>query len=157
MSATPIGALLCADSLIGARSGIDPQALEVGRQLRQTPVGGELALLVGERCVRADELDTLSEPTTPVATRGAARALAATIPGTAGVHAMRQRRRMNWFAAALAQRVDGRAVYHEANLITRPFDGVTVLTVPDIPWPLCRASEWSHHRRGLPDPASASN
>jgi alpha-1,3-rhamnosyl/mannosyltransferase len=134
VSAIPIGVLLGADSLIGVRAGIGRQALEVARLLRQTSAVVELALLVGERCLRADELETLSEPTAPTATRGNARAFAATIPGAAAVHAMRQRRQMNRLAAAMAQRVDGPVVYHEVNLIARPFDGVTVVTVHDLSW-----------------------
>ena len=46
MGDTPIGVLLGADSLPGARSGIGRQTLEVARLLRQAPAISALALLV---------------------------------------------------------------------------------------------------------------
>jgi glycosyltransferase involved in cell wall biosynthesis len=133
MSDTPIGVLLGADSLPGTRSGIGRQTLEVARLLRRTPAIGAMALLVGERCEPADALETLARTVTPAATRGAAR-IAAVVPGAAAVLAVWRRRQMNRIAAAMGQRVGGRVVYHEVNMIARPFDGATVVTVHDLSW-----------------------
>jgi O-antigen biosynthesis alpha-1,3-rhamnosyltransferase len=133
MNDTPIGVLLGADSLPGARSGIGRQTLEVARLLRRTPAIGALALLVGERCLPADALETLARMATPATTRGVSR-IAAVIPGVAAVHAAWRRRQMNGFAASMGQRIGGRVVYHEVNMIARPFDGATVVTVHDLSW-----------------------
>jgi glycosyltransferase involved in cell wall biosynthesis len=130
----PIGVLLGADSLIGTRSGVGRQALEIARLLRQSPAVGELALLVGERWLPADALDALDDAPRPPGTRSIARTIAAALPGAAALHASWQRRRMNRLAAAMAQRMGGRVVYHEVNMIARPFDGVTVVTVHDLSW-----------------------
>ena len=83
MGVNRFGVLLGADSLLGPRSGIGRQAFEVARLLRQDQAVGELALLVGERCLGADELDTL---TGADGTRGGSRMIAAAIPGAAFVH-----------------------------------------------------------------------
>lgn len=133
MDDTPIGVLLGADSLPGARSGIGRQTLEVARLLRRTPAIGALALLVGERCEPADALEKLAQTVTPAAARGAAR-IAAVIPGVAAVHAAWRRWQMNRIAEAMGRRVGGRVVYHEINMIARPFDGATVVTVHDLSW-----------------------
>jgi alpha-1,3-rhamnosyl/mannosyltransferase len=130
----PIGVLLGADSLLGARSGIGRQAIEVARLLSQAPAIGELALLVGEQCLSADELDKLAAAAAPTATRSSLRMFAASFPGAAAVHALWQRRWMNRLAATMTQRIDGGVVYHEVNLIARPFDGTTVVTVHDLSW-----------------------
>lgn len=95
---------------------------------------GELALLVGDRCLPADALDALAEAAAPAAPHRAAHAIAAGIPGVADLHAAWRRRRMNHLAAAMAQRTGGRVVYHETNMIARPFDGVTVTTIHDLSW-----------------------
>ena len=134
MNDSPIGVLLGADSLLGLRSGVGRQAFEVARLLRQAPAISELALLVGDRCLPADMLDRLNGMTTPVAGHGVASRIAGAIPGAAAIHAMLQRRQMNGAAAAMSQRIDGRVVYHEVNMIARPFDGVTVVTVHDLSW-----------------------
>ena len=43
---------------------------------------------------------------------------------------------MNRAAARLAGRVGRGVVYRETNMIARPFDGVTVVTVNDLSWRL---------------------
>ena len=134
MSDLPIGVLLGADSLLSIRSGVGRQTLEVARRLRQNAAVGELALLMGERCIAADALDALTDAAMPAPSGGAARTIAAAIPGAATVRAALRRRRMNRHAAAMAQRTNGCVVYHELNMIARPFDGVTVVTVHDLSW-----------------------
>jgi glycosyltransferase involved in cell wall biosynthesis len=130
----PIGVLLGADSLIGMRSGVGRQTLEVARLLRRCPAVGELALLLGRRCLPADTLDALDDvPRLPDAS-GIARALVAALPGAIAFRANWQRRWMHRTATPMSQRMGGRVVYHEANLIARPFDGVTVVTVHDLSW-----------------------
>ncbi len=134
MSDLPIGVLLGADSLLSIRSGVGRQTLEVAWQLRLNAAVGELALLMGERCIAANALDALTDSAVPAPSSGAARTIAAAIPGAATVRAALRRRRMNRYAAAMAQRTNGCVVYHELNMIARPFDGVTVVTVHDLSW-----------------------
>src|SRR5205823_14822111 len=55
-------------------------------------------------------------------------------PGAASLHAAWRRRQMNRSAAEIARRIAGCVVYHEMNMIARPFDGVTVVTVHDLSW-----------------------
>jgi len=134
MSDMPIGVLLGADSLLGVRSGIGRQALEVARRLHQTPQIAALRVLAGGRSLAAEQLDTLDAATAHAATNGMVSRLAGFIPGAAAVRARWRRRQMNELAATMAQQTGGRVVYHEVNLIARPFDGVTVVTVHDLSW-----------------------
>jgi len=135
MSQGPIGVVLGADSLVGSRSGVGRQAWEVAGLLRHTPDVAELALLVGGRCVPADFFDALASPAMrPANSRGAVRALAAAIPGAAGLRTAWQRRQLNRCGTAIRRRIGCPVVHHELNLIARPFDGVTVATVHDLSW-----------------------
>ena len=127
----PIGVLLGADSLVGMRTGVGRLTLEVARLLRQSPAVGELALLVGGSCLPAHALEALPRPP---GGSGIARTLGAVLPGATTLHASWQRRRMRRLATPMTRRMGGRVVYHEANLIARPFDGVTVVTVHDLSW-----------------------
>ena len=127
----PIGVLLGADSLVGTRTGVGRLTLEVARLLRQSPAVGELALLVGGSCLPAHALEALPRPP---GGSGIARRLGAVLPGATTLHASWQRRRMHRLATPITRRMGGRVVYHEANFIARPFDGVTVVTVHDLSW-----------------------
>jgi glycosyltransferase involved in cell wall biosynthesis len=133
-SDAPIGVLLGADSLIGTRSGVGRQALEIARLLRQSPAVGELVLLAYGRCVPAGALDALVETSRQVETHRIAVAFATAMPGVAALNAARQRWQMHRLAAPIMRRTGGRVVYHETNMIARPFAGVTVVTVHDLSW-----------------------
>ena len=98
------------------------------------PAVGELALLVGRSCLPADTLDALDDVQRPPDASGVAHALVAALPGAIAFRANWQRRWMRRAATPMSQRMGGRVVYHEANLIARPFDGVTVVTVHDLSW-----------------------
>ena len=135
MHDTPIGVLLGADSLLGTRSGVGRQTWEVARLLRHAPDIADLALLVGGRCLPADFLDVPAEPALRSAdARGAVHAIAAAIPGATSLRAAWQRRQMNRLASAMRHRTGRPVVHHDMNLIARPFDGVTVVTVHDLSW-----------------------
>jgi glycosyltransferase involved in cell wall biosynthesis len=134
MNHMPIGVLLGADSVRGMRSGIGRQALEVARRLRQSPAIYGLTVLAGEGSLTADQLDALDEIAAHDQTYRAVGRIAGTIPGAATLRALWRRRQMNQLAAGMAQQTGGRVVYHEVNLIARPFDGVTVVTVHDLSW-----------------------
>ncbi|HEX3405427.1 MAG TPA: glycosyltransferase family 1 protein [Acetobacteraceae bacterium] len=136
MNDARIGVLLGSDSLLHTRSGVGRQALEIARRLRQAPQVAGLDLLVGAQCLRAEALDTLSAQPMPGASGSSLRSKAAAIPGAAAVRAAWQRRQMNRHAAAMARRIGSGTgvVYHEVNMIARPFDGITVATMHDLSW-----------------------
>ena len=115
----PIGVLLGADSLIGMRSGVGRQTLEVARLLRRCPAVGELALLMGRSCLPADTLDALDDVQRLPDASGVAHALVAALPGAIAFRANWQRWWMRRAATPMSQRMGGRVVYHEANLIAR--------------------------------------
>lgn len=134
MTGARIGVLLGADSLLGTRSGVGRQTLEVARLLRLAPAIGSLELLAGPGRLPADRLDAPNAPSSSPAAHNAARRFAAAIPGAAALRLAWQRRQMNQYGAALSRQVEGGVVYHETNMIARPFDGVTVATMHDLSW-----------------------
>jgi glycosyltransferase involved in cell wall biosynthesis len=139
MNAARLGVLLGADSLLGRRSGVGRMTLQIARALRGHPAVGALSLMLGSRAASPELLDRLgdeAETLSPAADPARLAALSARVAGLPGLPALRgvwTRRAMNR-AAALASR-DGRAVvYHETNMIARPFDGMSVVTVNDLSW-----------------------
>lgn len=133
MSPTPLSVLLGADSLPGRRSGVGRMTEQIARSLRGHPEIGALRLLVGARIFPPDFLDALDGASGPDASdrggRGVRERLGR-VPGAAALHAAWQRNRLDAAARALPAPV----VYHEPNLIARPFGGVTVLTINDLSW-----------------------
>ena len=143
------GVLLSADGVSGRRSGIGRMTLEIARRLRDPSVRNatlsgaaglaDIALLVGDSVAATDLLDRLTDAqdTPPGAARAAlahALAMASRCPSVVALHSWRLRRRLDHTARDMAQRIGGRVVYHESNLIARPFDGATVVTVHDLSW-----------------------
>ena len=143
------GVLLGADGVTGRRSGIGRMTLEIARRLRDPSMLGptlrnparlaDIALLIGDSVASADLLDHVTEaqdaPPSPACTALAhARAMASRCPSVVALHAWRLRRRLDHAARDMAQRIGGGVVYHEFNLIARPFDGATVVTVHDLSW-----------------------
>jgi len=139
----PIGVLLGADSLAGRRSGVGRMTLQIARTLRRQAAIGALSLMIQGRPFGPELLDRITdEPEAPEAPAAAPVRLAAMqrhlsrLPGLAPLNAARIRRAMNGAAANLAARSGDPVVYHEMNMIARPFDGVTVVTVNDLSWRL---------------------
>jgi glycosyltransferase involved in cell wall biosynthesis len=138
MTGQRLGLLLGADSLLGRRSGVGRMTLQIARTLRDHPAIGALSLMAGNRVETAEWLDTLGdehEALTPSARASRASGLKARIAGVPGLARLRSvsvRRRMNEAAKALGYRVGEPVVYHETNMIARPFDGVSVVTVNDL-------------------------
>ena len=133
--------LLGADSLLTRRSGIGRMTLEVAQALRRRDDLAGLRLLLHARAVRPDWLDAL--PSHVGADRRvtpAARALAALRARAGRVTLLRAwrdgqvRAALDGAAGALSA-ANGRAsVYHEPNMIAKPFSGPTVVTFNDLSW-----------------------
>jgi len=60
--------------------------------------------------------------------------VASRCPTVVALHGWRLRRRLDHVARDMARRIGGGIVYHESNLIARPFDGATVVMVHDLSW-----------------------
>lgn len=142
-SSARLSLLLGADSLRGRRSGVGRMALQIARAVAARPEIGALRLLAGEAVLGQDAIATLDrdgaeDAETPDGRRRRAQerlaeALAerlAKVPLAAALKARQVRRRMG----AAARTLPAPVVYHEPNLIARPFDGATVLTVNDLSW-----------------------
>lgn len=131
----PFAVLLGADGLNQQRSGIGRQVFEVGRRLYQSSDIAELALLIGETVAPWDDVDATvatSSATTEIDTH--LRAAMRQIPFVSALNSYWNRRRLDRAAAAIAHRTDGDVLYHEMNMIARPFSGRTVVTVHDLSW-----------------------
>jgi alpha-1,3-rhamnosyl/mannosyltransferase len=148
------GVLLGADGMTGRRTGIGRMTLEVARKLhnaslrapalqdpslRNPATLGGIALLIGDQVASANLLQRMTEtPDTPPGPARAAlahvRTMASRYPSVVALRAWRLRRRLDHAARAMAQRIGGGVVYHETNLIARPFTGATVVTVHDLSW-----------------------
>ena len=133
MTATKLSVLLGADSLLGRRSGVGRMTWQIAHMLREHPEIGALRLLAGAGTLSPDCLDAAepdSAPTPRNAGGAGSRERLGRLPGAAALRAAWLRRRLNRTARALPPPV----VYHEPNLIARPFDGPTVLTINDLSW-----------------------
>jgi glycosyltransferase involved in cell wall biosynthesis len=143
-----LNVMLGADSLLGRRSGVGRMTLQIAHSLRHHPSIDTLALLVGPRGETPAMLDRLldepAESIAPPAVTARAqepplarlRERIAALPALAGAHAAWVRRQMNRQAAALSGRTAKPVVYHETNMIARPFDGTSVVTINDLSWRL---------------------
>ncbi len=133
MSAAKLSVLLGADSLLGRRSGVGRMTWQIAHMLRRDPEIGALRLLAGAGILPPDWLDALERDSEQGA-RGAGgadlRERLGRVPGAAALRSAWLRRRLNGAARALPPPI----VYHEPNLIARPFDGATVLTINDLSW-----------------------
>jgi len=134
-----LGVLLGADGVTGRRSGIGRVTLEVARALRDPGRLADLALLIGDVVSPPDILDrtTQAADAPPCRTRAMlahARIVASRCPTAVALHAWRLRRLLDHAARDMARRIGGKVVYHESNLIARPFDGATVVMMHDLAW-----------------------
>jgi glycosyltransferase involved in cell wall biosynthesis len=136
---TQIGLLLGADGVTGRRSGVGRVTLEMARTLRDPARHVDMALLIGDSVAPPDLLDHATEsPDTPSgplrAVLARARAVASRSATVVALHGWRLRRRLDYAARDMARRIGGGIVYHESNMIARPFDGATVVMVHDLSW-----------------------
>jgi alpha-1,3-rhamnosyl/mannosyltransferase len=137
----PIGVLLGADSLISLRSGIGRVTVEIARMLRRHPDIGALRLWVGEQLEPPAFLDENVLAGNGVAAaprRRPVRIMLGRVPGVQLVRGALRKHAMQADLAAMSNTAPGGVVYHETNMITKPFDGVTVVHVHDL--------SWVHHR-----------
>ena len=133
--------LLGADSLLTRRSGIGRMTLEIAQALRRRNDLAGFSLLLHTRAVRPDWLDALpnhagaDRVATPAAKALAAlRARAGRVPSLRAWRDRRVRAALDEVARALTA-ANGRAsVYHEPNMIAKPFSGPTVVTFNDLSW-----------------------
>ena len=144
-----LGILLGAESLIGRRSGVGRMTLQIAHVLRTHPAVAGLSLVVDGRPFGFAMLDALSDGEDATASasgsnseRGLLSAVLEKTGAGAVLSAARGRllgRRMGAAADALRRSCGAPVVYHETNMIARPFDGVTVVTVNDLSWRVDRA------------------
>ncbi len=130
MAAAKLSVLLGADSLLGRRSGVGRMAWQIARALREHREIGAHRLLVGAGTLPPDWLDAPEADIGPAADGAGVRGRLSRLPGAAALRSVWLRRRMDAIARALPTPV----VYHEPNLIARPFGGATVLTINDLSW-----------------------
>ena len=135
----PISVVLGGDSLTAPRSGIGRVTFELGCELRQIACIVSLRFWMGQQLHNAELLDDIVDDR-PASAGGAAaprkrlRLLVARVPG---VQSLRLRMAQNRLAdefAAMSVGSGGRLVYHEPNMITKPFRGTTVVQVNDLSW-----------------------
>jgi glycosyltransferase involved in cell wall biosynthesis len=144
MAPDPFSVLLGADSLMTRRSGIGRATLEIARALQQGSFGIEqIGLIVGDQVLGPDRLAALPdhvEPASgavpapePVRRLARLRRMAGKLPG---IGLARDVRHAGFRLAVRRMRVrsGGRLVYHEPNMIARPFGGPTVVTINDLSW-----------------------
>jgi glycosyltransferase involved in cell wall biosynthesis len=125
------GLLLGADGVSGRRSGVGREIFEAARLLRADPAIAEMALLVGDRAESADLLDRVDQAPGSAGGQRLRSALAA-VPGLARLRGLLVGRRLDRTAEAMRRRLGAPVLYHEINMIARPFAGVTVVTVNDL-------------------------
>jgi alpha-1,3-rhamnosyl/mannosyltransferase len=130
--------LFAGESLIGQRSGVGRMTAQIAQSLRASSAISEMQLTIGSRIEPVSFLDQPTRAFVAHDERGrasrAARAVLAALPILPAIRRAQVRRRMNAAGALLSARHGGRVVYFEPNLIAKPFDGRTVLTVHDLSW-----------------------
>lgn len=117
--------MLGADSLVGRRSGVGRVTSEIAQRLAHAPEIGAFRLVIGGRALGPEALDRLPEQSSAPPPAWLAR-----LPVLPALRSALVRRHLNAVARALGPG----ALYHEPNLIARPFDGVTVVAVNDLSW-----------------------
>jgi glycosyltransferase involved in cell wall biosynthesis len=121
----PLALLLGADSLAGPRSGVGRVTAEIAQRLARSRDIGAFRLVAGGRALGPEALDRLPEQGGVPPPAWLAR-----LPVLPALRSALVRQRLNAAARALGPM----ALYHEPNLIPRPFDGVTVVAVNDLSW-----------------------
>jgi glycosyltransferase involved in cell wall biosynthesis len=150
MSYPPLTLLLGAESLIGRRSGIGRMTLQIAQTLRHDPRLAEIRLLLGTKTAPVDAIDALEadEPQPGESGRlgkvvNSVLRLGMRLGSRSGLTALRRawlRRQLDRHINSLNANGLKTLVYHEPNMIARPFNGPTVITINDLSW---------HHDRSL--------
>lgn len=134
--------LLGADSLLKRRSGIGRMTIEIARALRRRDDLGAFRLLLHTRTVGPEWLDALPShadapggpaPQSPSALAGL-RAWAGGVPAVRAARDRGVRAAVDRIAAALTAANGQPCVYHEPNMIAKPYSGPTVVTFNDLSW-----------------------
>lgn len=142
----PLSLLLGADSLLTLRSGVGRMTLEIARQLETHPEIGDFGLMIegdvhekswlaSMEAVRAAREAAAPLHRSPVAR---VKRVIGAVPGMRHAHAARRRMQMRRIVRERARAIAAASplpmVYHEPNMIARPYDGPTVATVNDLSW-----------------------
>ena len=96
-----------------------------------------LSLVLGNVVMPAAMFDAIAEPCEarlPNASPGIVHNLARHCPGVLALHGWRRRRRLDRAARDMRRRTGRAVLYHETNMIARPFTGPTVVTMHDLSW-----------------------
>ncbi len=148
----PLSVILGADSLSSARSGVGRVTFEVGQALRRS-AGVSLRLWIGDQLVETGVLDGLAagESPIPLPQPRPLRILLGGLPGVQPVRAVIRKRRMRGSVRTFAAPTAGRVVYHETNMIMKPFGGVGISHVHDLSWLHCRDMHPADRLRWIDD------
>ncbi|HKM64123.1 MAG TPA: glycosyltransferase family 1 protein [Acidisphaera sp.] len=134
MADPPLTLLLGGESLLGRRSGIGRVTLQIAQALRHDPRIAEIRLLLGRTSEPVSMIDTLpSDSSPPVRSARLAAIIHAVPPLMALRRAMVRRQLEAHLARVLAPGVKA-VIYHEPNMIARPFSGPTVIEINDLSW-----------------------
>ena len=127
--------LLGADSLALHRSGVGRMTLEIARELRRTPAVQALRLLVNGQVRGPAMLDALPAQDGAMTVRppGLVRRVGAW-PAVRALRGWAVRAAIEREATRLAAATHAPVVYHEPNMIAKPFRGPTVVTFNDLSW-----------------------
>ena len=139
MSDRSLTLLLGAESLLGPRSGIGRMTWQIAHVMRDDPRVSDVRLLIGAKSEPVADIDTLAKRRKPLRTRLSLRArIVHHVPPLLALRRVVLRQRLaRHLAAVLPSGRDG-AVYHEPNMIARPYDGTTMISINDL--------SWHHHR-----------
>jgi alpha-1,3-rhamnosyl/mannosyltransferase len=111
--------------------------MQIAQTVLSDPRLIDLHLLFGTSIVPAGLLDQVGRAAAPPPHGRLAMALRA-VPGIPLLRRAGLRARLSRQLAALTRRAGGRVLYHEPNMIARPFRGTTVTTINDLSWHLDR-------------------
>jgi len=131
------GVLLGVDGIDRRRSGVGRVMLEMVRHLPGSERLAALSLVLGNAVMPAAMFDAIAEPCkahAPDASQGIIHHLARHCPALLALHDWRRRRRLDRAARDMSHRTGRAVLYHETNMIARPFTGPTVVTMHDLSW-----------------------
>jgi len=134
----PLSLLLGAESLAGRRSGIGRMTMQIAQTVLSDPRLIDLHLLFGTSILPAGLLDRVEEAAAEPPPAGLLASALRAVPGVRLLRRAGLRARLTRQLAALTRRAGGRVLYHEPNMIARPFRGTTVTTINDLSWHMDR-------------------
>ncbi|WP_158742573.1 glycosyltransferase family 1 protein [Acidisphaera sp. L21] len=136
-SVPKISVLIGADSLATRRSGVGRMTLEIARAARVSAAVDQAELLMGDKLVGIDLIDSLDDPATELSCEPPRpipwKVALGRVPG---VQHLRQFKHsgLRRSVRRLAATHGGQMVYHEPNMIARPVSLPTVVTINDLSW-----------------------